>query len=276
MVDVKERPTAVRWCITIIGLVVAGCIVAAGLYVVLHFCSIPVFEYYDTLSWDKVPGTVVGLELKNHEFDCYVQYNYTVEGVPFQGTHTRTIGHHGHFEDHGHYELCRILNETRGTGEIEVQYNPRDPVESALKVTFVGDFWLAMHAFESLALVALGGAVIFWATQVEMPIFLLSGLHATLIALTMIPVSAVRVSRGHVQAVGPLIFGIVSALLAAACCYQMSCFRRATKYGRQKVNDTWWFAEEDKEVPEHFFEVDDEPNENINNSNQGTVTVQNV
>jgi len=182
-------PKAARWCVTALGLCVATGLIAGGLYVCLHFCTLPVFEYNSTLSWKSTKGTVVTLKEKHSHFDCYVTYNYTVDTQPYSGNHTRTIGHHNHFEDHGHHALCLSLNHSRSLNAIDVWYDPAQPAVSALKVSFVGDFWLAMHGFDSLALVSLGGAVIFWATHYEAAIFALAGAHAALVAISCVPVS---------------------------------------------------------------------------------------
>jgi len=265
-------PKAARWCLTALGLCLATGLIAGGLYICLHFCTLPVFEYNSTLSWKSTKGTVVTLEEKHMHFDCYVTYNYTVEGTHFLGNHTRTIGHHNHFEDHGHHALCFRLNHTRSKNAIDVWYDPKAPAYSALKVSFVGDFWLAMHGFDSLALVALGGAVIFWATHVEAAIFALAGSHAALVAVSCVPVSAVRVSRREITAVGPLVFGLICAILSAACLFQLGwCHRSGDGINRDKAVESWWTddARDDaqnnsalmKAAPQHFFVVDDEPEE---------------
>ncbi len=245
---------------SLLGVLVALLITAGGLFIAFHFCTLPVFEYTETLSWRETRGNVTELSLRHHHYDCYVTFAYNVDGRDYVGNHTRTIGHHNHFEDHGHIALCNRLNHS---SSVAVWYNPSDPQESALKVSYVGDFWLAMHAFDSLALVALGGAVIFWATGVESAIFALSGAHAALIAVSTVPVSAIRISHGHMPAVGPLLFGLACAALAVSCLYQLECCPRSFD-SRNSNEDAWWTiddSETSKKIiePKHFFVVDDDP-----------------
>ena len=247
--------------VSLLGVVIALLITSGGLFIVFHFCTLPVFEYTETLSWRETVGKVTKLSLRHHHFDCYVTFSYTVDGQPYIGNHTRTIGHHNHFEDHGHIALCNRLNHS---SSVAVWYNPSEPQESALKVSFVGDFWLAMHAFDSLALVALGGAVIFWVTGVESAIFALSGAHSALVAISCVPVSAIRISRGYMTAFGPLFFGAGCAILAVSCLYQLGCCPKSFD-ARNDTEDTWWTiddVEASKKIidePKHFFVVDDDP-----------------
>lgn len=228
-----------RWTFSVLAISGAAGLIIGGLYVMLHFATLPVIEYRDTLSWKMANGSVVDLRL-THTIDCYVTYNYTVDAVVYEGNHTRTIGHHNHHEDHGHTELCRRLNETRS--HVDVFYDPEKPKTSALKISFVGDFWLAMHSFESLALVSLGGALIFWVSKSMDAIFGCAGAHAALVVVTAIPVSVYRIWDGSLTAILPLVFGILCFCLAVACVFSLRCCNGKNDDDLEKVPESWWDA----------------------------------
>lgn len=239
-----------RWAFAAIALAVAAACVGGGLYVALHFATVPVIEYYETLSWRSVSATVVKLRLENSS-NCYVTYNFTVDSVVYEGNHTRTIGHHNHYEDHGHTELCRELNHTRALNAIHAWYDPSNPYTNALKITFVGDLWLAIHSFDSLALVSLGGALTFWVTRYISSALLLTAAHAALIALSVLPISIYRITDGYLSALAPLLSGVACAVLTVLCLMQLRCGSKADNgfSSHERLADSWWDSPNNQFTP---------------------------
>lgn len=213
--------------------------VFAGFFLLVYFSTTPVARYGATLSWRSVRGTLVSATYDGGR--CVVSYTYTVDLMSYEGNRTRTLGQDRRAAAR---RFCESINATT---DVEVWYDVGAPQDSALRVTFISDFWLAFNLLDSLALVALGGALFLWAIQTFTPLLIASCAHAALCFVTAVPVSIIRLSRAHVAATMPLIVGITCGAVALACAYQLGCGARSSgsQALRSRSLDGLWFSSGD-------------------------------
>lgn len=224
-----------KWC----GLLTALCSVIAGFVVLIHFSTVPVIEYGKTLSWQSTIANISTAQQEGRE--CLVTYKYTVDTTSYTGSRTRTQGEDSYRSAR---HLCTRLYNLQVT---DVWYDPKLPSHSSLRLTYTGDFWLAVNLLDSLALVVLGGAIALWASGRFEPLLLACCTHAALGFITAVPVSIIRAARAVPAAVLPLVSGLGCGIVALVCAYQMGCGSRnaGSRALRSKSLDGFWFAQGD-------------------------------
>ncbi len=231
-----ERRSLVNIFAVVVGFTTATACILGGFYVLLDYALGPVVQYTATLSWAHTVGTIEQVTPTEHGYFCNVRYNYTVANHTYVGNRTRTQHTHPY---RSRLHNCRLF---RSDNRTYVWYDPKRPSRAALMVTFTGDLWLAVNVLDSLALVALGGGALSWIFRRETPLATLCFAHTATAVVAAVPISVVRLMRGHALAVVSLVAGLVCGAVAVYCGLILSGGRRAKRTLGEKDIDDWWSA----------------------------------
>lgn len=202
----------------------------------LDYALGPVVQYSATLSWTRTVGTIISVTPTDHGYFCNVKYNYTVSNTSYTNNRTRTQHSHPYRARLHHCQHYRTDNRTF------VWYDTRRPSRSSLQVTFTGDLWLAANVLDSLALVGLGGGILSWLFRRQTPLATLCLAHTTMAVVATIPVSIMRLTRGHMLAIVSLVAGLVCGAVGLYCAIILAGGGKARRTLGEKDIVDWWSA----------------------------------